>query len=122
MAECSEVLAEDEASYDFLSSYIRSLTEPKVIARYTGVLLNFVNYYIKQPRICNLYEELFRKADPALLLRLNHVFLPVICDLLITQNNSSLITVFIEKADDQSLLSVVEMLRNYILYNIVLQK
>lgn len=42
MAESAEVLAEDEASYDFLHSYIRSLTEPKTIGRFTGVLLNFV--------------------------------------------------------------------------------
>lgn len=122
MAESVEVLAEDEASYDFLLSYIRSLTEAKVISRYAGVMLNFVNVYIKQPRICSLYEELYRKADAALLLRLNHVFLPVVCDLLVTQNNSSLISVFIEKADDLSLLSVVDMLRNHILYNFVLQK
>jgi hypothetical protein len=43
MAESTEVLAEDEASYDFLQSYIRSLSEQKVIGRYTCVLLNFVS-------------------------------------------------------------------------------
>lgn len=122
MAESTEILADDQASYDFMLSYIRSLTEAKVISKYTGVLLNYVNYYIKQHRICNLFEELYRKADATLLLRLNHVFLPVICDLLITQNSASLIAVFIEKADDLSLLSIVDMLRNHILYNFVLQK
>lgn len=122
MAESTEVLAEDEASYDYLLTYIKTLTDAKVIGRYTAVLLNFINLYTRQPRICNLYEELYRKADSILLIRLNHVFLPVISDLLITQNNSSLITAFIEKADDLSLLSIVDMLRNHILYNMVLQK
>jgi hypothetical protein len=85
-------------------------------------LITQVNLYIKHPRICSLFEELYRKAEPGLLVRLNHVFLPMICDLLITQNNSSLITAFVERADDLSLLSIVDMLRNRILYNIVLQK
>ena len=122
MAETTEVLVEDEASYDFLLPYIRSLTEARAVSRYSGILLNYVHYYIRQPRICSLFEELFRLADQALLFRLNQVFLPVVCDLLITQSNASLISTFIEKADDLSLLSIVEMLRNHILYNLVLQK
>ena len=85
-------------------------------------LLIQVNLYIRQPRICTLYEEIYRKADAFLLVRLNHVFLPVISDLLITHNNSSLISVFIEKADDLSLLSIIDMLKSHLLYNLVLQK
>lgn len=117
-----EVLVEDDACYDFIASYVKSLTSEKVVGNLANVLSNYADLYIRFPAICKLFNDLYLKADRVTIMKLNYIFLPIVSDLLISLNTSPLISTFVAKADDLTLMSLVDILCSHILHHMVLQK
>lgn len=122
MTAAVKVMIEDEACYEFISAYIRSLTDGRVVAHMANVLTNYADLYIRTPSVCLIFNDLYLKADHVTTLKLNYIFLPIVSDLLISLNTSQLISTFIAKADDLTLMSLVDILCSHILHHMVLQK
>jgi hypothetical protein len=122
MVPAVEILVDDEGCYDFLMSYIKSLTDSKIIAHFTNILVHYADNYIRTPAICTIFNELYQKADGVSIMKLNYIFLPIVSDLLISLKTPQLICTFIAKADELTLMSLVDILCSHLLYHLVLQK
>jgi hypothetical protein len=117
-----EVMVEDDACYDFIGSYIKSLTDGRVVAHMANLLTNYADLYIRTPNICLIFNDLYLKADYVTTMKLNYIFLPIVSDLLISLNTSQLISTFVTKSDELTLMSLVDILCSHILHHMVLQK
>lgn len=122
MTAAAEILVEDEGCYDFLMSYIKSLTDSKVITHLTNILVPFADHYIRAPAICSIFNELYQKAEGVSVMKLNYIFLPIVSDLLISLKTPQLISTFIAKADELTLMSLVDILCSHLFHHLVLQK
>lgn len=122
MRSAAEIMVDDEGCYEFLASYIRALTDAKTIADLIDSLVLFVDQHHRTPAICSIFNELYLKADGVSLVKLNYIFLPIVSDLLISLKTTQLISTFVAKADELTLISLVDILCCHLLHHLVLQQ
>lgn len=114
-----------DASVAFLYSYFESLTEDDVITNFSDQILDIIKHSplnLKKVKIYMIFESLYKKCSRHQKIKIDSILLPIICDQVLSQDSSALVTTFIRNSDELSLIFLTDFLSANLTFHLILQK
>ena len=108
MLSVLDIIIEHDTSIPFIISYAMSLDNSPALARFVLTSLQHIDKCIERPAVCQLFEYLYSRCTPSLLLAVNYTLLPIITNLVDSNYSCRLLHLFIQKSDDMTLLSLID--------------